>query len=244
MLPDLAAKLVTGLQATRQGCFLWASDAIVREFSEHDEQLDPAIKSSVVPFYEQQATTFLHALSEVEGHQLGDLVEDFFRLSQSLLLHHTSEGLRSRLMGDVLAAASHSLTLLKQESLFSTLHFLRDFIGYGSSNPPSSRLTDEPPITTSEENRQHIKTLLLVQGQVITERVLTGMMYSFPEDCIPDASGVIIDMLRVTIYPVPPVMADDMVNLPGSRLPNPSRGATLRRRYDEVKSWRVNRILV
>lgn len=72
ILPDLAAKLVAGFGATRQGCFLWATDSIVREFSENAEGVDPSIVASVVPFYEQQAATFLRALSDVQPEQLPD----------------------------------------------------------------------------------------------------------------------------------------------------------------------------
>jgi transportin-3 len=72
ILPDLAAKLVAGFGATRQGCFLWATDSIVREFSENAEGVDPSIAMSVVPFYEQQATTFLRALSDIPPEQLPD----------------------------------------------------------------------------------------------------------------------------------------------------------------------------
>ena len=72
ILGDLASKLVAGFGATRQGCFLWATDSIVREFSEQAEGVDPSISASVVPFFEQQATTFLHALSDVPPEQLPD----------------------------------------------------------------------------------------------------------------------------------------------------------------------------
>ena len=197
MLPDLASKLVAGFSETRQGCFLWATDSIVREFSEHAEGLDPNMVDAVVPFFEQQASTFLRALSEVDGQDLPDLIEDFFRLTQDVLLHHTNKGLHSPLMGDILAAACHSLSLLKLEVLMMTLHFLRDFIVYGTSSPPSSRLNDDHQTAAPEDIQVSVKRWLVQQGQPLTQRVLTGMMYSFPEDCIPDASGVLLDMLRV-----------------------------------------------
>jgi transportin-3 len=218
MLPDLASKLVAGFSETRQGCFLWATDSIVREFSEHAEGLDPNMVDAVVPFFEQQATTFLRALSEVHGQELPDLIEDFFRLTMDVLLHHTNKALHSALMGDILAAACHSLSLLKLEVLMVTLHFLRDFIVYGTSSPPSSRLNDDRQPATPEDIQASVKRWLVQQGQPLTQRVLTGMMYSFPEDCIPDASGVLLDMLRVLPQETAMWIGQTLVQLPESAI--------------------------
>ena len=218
MLPELADKLVAGFTATRQGCFLWATDAIVREFSEHAEDLDPNLSQSVLPFYEQQASSFLHALSEVHGEQLQDLIEDFFRLTIDVLQNHTNRAITSNLMGSIFAAACHALSLLKLEVLMVTLHFLRDFIGYGSSNPPGSRLLDEPQLTNPPEIQAKVKQLLAEHGQNLTQRVLTGMMYSFPEDCIPDASGVVLDMLRVLPEQTGTWISGTLVQLPSGAI--------------------------
>lgn len=218
MLPELADKLVAGFAATRQGCFLWATDAIVREFSEHAEDLDPNLSHSVLPFYEQQASSFLHALSEVHGEQLQDLIEDFFRLTIDVLQNHTNRAITSNLMGSIFAAACHALSLLKLEVLMVTLHFLRDFIGYGSSNPPGSRLLDEPQLTNPPEIQAKVKQLLAEHGQNLTQRVLTGMMYSFPEDCIPDASGVVLDMLRVLPEQTGTWISGTLVQLPSGAI--------------------------
>jgi transportin-3 len=197
MLSDLAKRLVEGFAATRQGCFLWATDAIVREFSDHAENIDPGITFAVIVFYEKQAQTFLQVLSNVPAEQQPDLIEDFFRLSIDVLQHHANRAITSSLMGTIFSAACHALTLLKIEVVMVTLHFLRDFIGYGTANPPSSRLADEPALVNPPEVQQKVKQLLLQYGDNLTQRVLAGMMYSFPEDCIPDASGVVMDMLRV-----------------------------------------------
>jgi transportin-3 len=214
ILPSLAENLVAGFGATKQGCFLWATDAIVREFSEHAEDLDPSITMSVVPFYEQQATAFLYALSEVSGDHLPDLIEDFFRLTIDMLQHHTSRAFTSPLMSDIFAAACHALSLLKLEVLMTTLHFLRDFISYGSPNPASSRLSDDRPLANESDIIEKVKGLLLQHGENLTQRVLTGMMYSFPEDCIPDASGVVLDMLRVLPDQTGAWIAATLVQLP------------------------------
>jgi transportin-3 len=230
MLPDLAAKLVAGFQGTKQGCFLWATDSIVREFSEHqlDDDvaypLDPSIVANMVPFWEQQASVFLNALSGVEGEQLPDLIEDFFRLCMDMLLHHTIGTIRSQFLGPVLAAAVHSLSLLKTEVLMVTLHFLRDFISYGLPDSPSSQLSntdrdgEKSGAKTPTDIQSRIKSLLSAQGQTMTARVLTGMMYSFPGDCIADASGVVLDMLKVLPHETARWIGETLLQLPAGHI--------------------------
>ena len=100
-------------------------------------------------------------------------------------------------MRPVLEAASHALTLLKDEPLMATLHFLRDFLGYGSDNQPQSSLSDGRPLLNSQELQATVKQLLMQQGEVMTQRLMTGMMYSFPRDCFPDASGALLGMVQL-----------------------------------------------
>lgn len=197
LLAILPQKLVEGFKETRQGCFLWAADSIIREFSEHSEEPDQSILQAIVPFYEQLANTFLTALTEVSGEQLPDMIEDFFRLSMDVITSHPSNVFKSSILDPVLLAAIHSLNLLKTEVLMATLHYLRDFIAYGTPDRPYSTLQDDARPGNSADIQHIVRALLLKHGKDLTQRALVGMMYSFPEDCIPDASGVVLDMLRV-----------------------------------------------
>jgi len=108
-------------------------------------------------------------------------------------------------MPTILSAASTSLTLLKEEPILATLHFLRDFLAYGTPNLPSSHFTDDPSRDTNNpvEIQEAVKHLVDSQGEVLTQRVMTGMMYTFPADCFPDASGVLLAMFQL----LPPTMA-------------------------------------
>jgi len=72
LLPLLAEKLAAGFNASRQGCFLWATDSIVREFSEGVEQVDDNTTNAIFQFYEQQATTFLRAMNDLPPEELPD----------------------------------------------------------------------------------------------------------------------------------------------------------------------------
>ena len=65
MLPQLADKLSAGFSSSRQGCFLWATDSIVREFSDVSSVVAQDTVDAIYKFYEQQATTFLRALNDL-----------------------------------------------------------------------------------------------------------------------------------------------------------------------------------
>ena len=102
----------------------------------------------------------------------------------------------------VLNAANTALTLLKEEPLIAALHYLRDFLAYGMDDAPSS--TFEPsqnPANANAKNppevRAAVKQLLLQFGEAFTQRLLTGMMYSFPRDVFPDASGALLAMFQL-----------------------------------------------
>jgi len=200
LLPQFADKLAAGFTASRQGCFLWATDSLVREFSDVNANVSQSTVDAIYTFYEQQATSFLRQLNDLPPEELPDVIEDFFRLSTDVLLYHSSKLLVSALMPPILQAASTSLTLLKEEPLIATLHFLRDFLAYGNEDAPSSafdqdgqyRLQTNPP-----EIQAAVKKLSQQAGDNIVKRCMTGMMYSFPQDCFPDASGVLLALFQL-----------------------------------------------
>lgn len=72
LLPELANKLSAGFTASRQGCFLWATDSIVREFSAGAEHVDDTTSDAIFHFFEQQTVTFLTALSDLTPEELPD----------------------------------------------------------------------------------------------------------------------------------------------------------------------------
>lgn len=101
-------------------------------------------------------------------------------------------------MGPIIGASISSLALLKEEPLLSTLHFLRDLLGYGGESPPSSGFDDGAQTSTNPpEIRAAVKQLILQQGETLTQRIMTGMMYTFPRDCFPDASGVMLALFQL-----------------------------------------------
>lgn len=72
LLPQLAEKLASGFTASRQGCFLWATDAMVREFTDESPDVSKETLNAIFTFYQQQATTFLRALNDLPPEELPD----------------------------------------------------------------------------------------------------------------------------------------------------------------------------
>lgn len=128
------------------------------------------------------------------------VIEDFFRLSIDALMYHPYQYIASPLLPSILSAVCASLTLLNANTLTAILHFLRDLLGYATRDPPTSLhdqatgqlVTQNPP-----EVQEAVKAQLNTIGETLTQRVMTGMMYTFPVDCFPDASGVLLTMFQV-----------------------------------------------
>lgn len=72
LLPSLAQSLAAGFEASREGCFLWATDAVVREFADGAELVDTPTSQAVYQFFEQQGLAFLRILNELPPEQLPD----------------------------------------------------------------------------------------------------------------------------------------------------------------------------
>lgn len=115
------------------------------------------------------------------------------------MMFYHYKAITSPLAAPILSAASTALTLLKEEPLMATLHFLRDFLVYGGDNSPSSSFDpgDQKRSGNPPEIQAAVKRLLTEQGEVLVQRTLTGMMYSFPRECFPDASGVVLGMIQL-----------------------------------------------
>ena len=116
------------------------------------------------------------------------------------LIYYHQQFISASICEPVISAAISTLTLQQYAPLTATLHFLRDFLSYGTNNPNSSSFDDErrdskprnPP-----EIQQAVKRLIGLQGEVLVQRVLTGMIFHFPRDCFADASGVLLALFEI-----------------------------------------------
>ncbi|EMC93271.1 hypothetical protein BAUCODRAFT_36946 [Baudoinia panamericana UAMH 10762] len=245
LLPQLAEKMAAGFTASRQGCFLWATDSIVREFSDVSEIVPESTAHAIYTFYEQQATTFLRALNDLPPEELPDVIEDFFRLSCDVLLYHSERLIPSVLMTPILSAASTSLTLLKEEPLIATLHFLRDFLAYGSEEAPSSHFSEDGTYTNRANPptiQTTVKQLVLHEGENLVQRCMTGMMYTFPQDCFPDASGVLLALFQLLPAEVAQWTGRTVTMLPEGSIAPQEQERLLRNIQQRIESGEVRKI--
>ena len=200
LLPTLAQQLASGFENSRQGCFLWATDSVLREFANGAEFVEASTSQAVYNFFEQQALAFLRIMSDLPPSELPDVIEDFFRLLIDALIYYHTALLTAPICSPILSAAISALTLQQEAPLTATLHFLRDFLSYGTDHPNSSSFAESSSTTrvmSSPEIQQSVKRMVTEQGEVLTQRILTGMMFSFPRDCFPDASGVLLALFEI-----------------------------------------------
>jgi transportin-3 len=72
LLPSLAQSMSAGFEASREGCFLWATDAIIREFFDGADYVDQTTSDAVYQFFEHQVVLFLRILNDLPPDHLPD----------------------------------------------------------------------------------------------------------------------------------------------------------------------------
>ena len=201
MLPTLAQQLASGFENTRQGCFLWATDSVLREFADGAEFVEPETTQHIYRFFEQQAIAFLRILNDLPPVDLPDVIEDFYRLLIDALIYYHSNLIPASICSPIVSASISALTLEQEPPVTATLHFLRDLLSYGTEHPNSSSLQQDElngsRVPINPQVKGHVKRLVSEQGDMLTQRIMTGMMFSFPSECVPDASGVLLSLFEI-----------------------------------------------
>lgn len=72
LVPALAQQLASGFENSRQGCFLWATDSVLREFAVGAENVDVSTSQAIYNFFEQQALAFLRIMNDLPPEDLPD----------------------------------------------------------------------------------------------------------------------------------------------------------------------------
>ncbi|KAF9895064.1 Nuclear import receptor [Aspergillus nanangensis] len=244
LLPTLAQSLASGFEASREGCFLWATDAVVREFSEGSEFVDPGTSNAVFQFYEQQAVAFLRALNDLAPENLPDVIEDFYRLSSDAIRYYPKECLNSSLAVPIFSAALSALTLQQIDPLMATLHYYHDLLSFAFDKPAVSDFTTSngDPYTNPPEIREAVKQLIASQGQVLAQRMLTGMMFSFPGECFPDASGVMMSLFELMPQEAGTWLQTTLQMLPAGTMKAGEAERLLKGISDKVQSGEIRKI--
>jgi transportin-3 len=148
-------------------------------------------------------------------------------------------------MPTILSAASTSLTLLKEEPLMATLHFLRDFLAYGSENAPSSSFDSDGQYrnrTNPQQIQDAVRKLTLAEGESLVQRCMTGMMYTFPQDCFPDASGVLLGLFQLLPKEVANWTAKTVSMLPQGSIAPQEQERLLRNIQQRVENGEVRKV--
>lgn len=127
------------------------------------------------------------------------VIEDFFRLTTDAIRFFPQKAITSQFARPVLEAALSALTLQQVDPLTATLHYLRDLLSFGSDKPSMSEMNnpDGTPYKNPVEVQSAVKQLVAGLGSLLVQRILTGMMFSFPGDCFPDASAVLMTLFEL-----------------------------------------------
>ena len=128
------------------------------------------------------------------------VIEDFFRLLIDALIYYHQQLIPAPICSHILSASISALTLQQEAPLTATLHFLRDFLSYGTDSPNFSSFDEDSRDAAARnpaEIQEAVKSMVASQGEVLVQRILTGMMYHFPRDCFPDASGVLLALFEI-----------------------------------------------
>lgn len=127
------------------------------------------------------------------------MIEDFFRLSSDAVRYYPKQCITSSLAVPIFSAALSALTLQQVDPLTATLHYYRDLFSFAFDKPAVSEFTgpEGEPYSNPPEIRTAVQQLIASQGPVLTQRILTGMMFTFPGDCFADASGVLMTLFEL-----------------------------------------------
>lgn len=244
LLGELANSIAEGFQASRQGCFLWATDAVIREYSYGAEFVDQTTSENVFAFFAQQVTVFLRILTELNPNEAPDVIEDFFRLATDAVRFYPVKTLTSPLAEPMVQASLTALTLPLVDPLMASLQFLRDFLDFGFETPPVSEFTSDngPPPKTPIEIQNAVKQVLARLGQQIVQQVMTGLMFSFPEDCYGDASAILLAVFNLAPQAAAQWVQATLQLLPQGTLKPEEAAKLMRNINDKIRQNEVRKV--
>lgn len=127
------------------------------------------------------------------------MIEDFFRLVSDAVRYYPRRTITSNLAIPTFSASLSALSLQQIEPVTATLHYCRDLLSFGFDKPAISQFTspDGEVYANPPEIKAAVKQLMASQGPLLVQRVMTGMMFSFPEECFADASGVLMSVFEL-----------------------------------------------
>ena len=105
---------------------------------------------------------------------------------------HPIEFYKSALLPWIMLAILSSLSSELENPLTAVLHFLRDLLGYTVGHLPSAMQTEVPP-----EMQATLHELVLNNGPILCTALVSGMIFTFPSDCVMDGAGALMTLIEV-----------------------------------------------
>lgn len=152
------------------------------------------------------------------------------------LVYHHDRFLRSAICTPVFTAAITALSLQQLQSLTATMHYILDFLTYATDSPAHSKFQSsydgadkeneddgeekppQKPIPNSPQNKATVNSIVSNQGEALVQRILTGMMFTFPRDLDLDASAIMIALFEIAPQQTAGWMVSTFNMLPGGSL--------------------------
>lgn len=174
------------------------------------------------------------------------MIEDFFRLSSDAVRYYPKECISSSLAVPIFSAALSALTLQQTDPLIATLHYYRDLFSFAFDKPIVSQFSspDGTAYSNPPEVQEAVRQLIASQGQILSQRVLTGMMFVFPGDCFADASGVMMTLFEVMPQEAGGWLQSTLQMLPAGTMKPGEAERLLKGVADKVQSGETRKIRV
>ncbi|QPG77005.1 hypothetical protein FOA43_004399 [Brettanomyces nanus] len=197
VLQQTAEMLIYGFNTYHNGCYLWVSGALIKEYAS-DEDASEEVASSVWHFSMKQIDNFYNffsGLSERKSQDYPDLVEDFYRMMGDILMFSPVRLIRAdTVVQQVYQTALKALQIYHEYGAISSiLQFLVDFYSWGFDTPPISLMEDIPA-----DLKLKIQNFALTTGQEIVSKLMYGLIFSFPSDCWPEANELITKIIKLS----------------------------------------------
>ena len=105
---------------------------------------------------------------------------------------HPTEFSKSALLPLIMLATLSLLSSELENPLTAVLHFLRDLLGYTVGHIPSA-MQSEVPV----DMQTTLRELIFNNGPILCTTLVSGMIFTFPSDCIVDGAGALMTLIEV-----------------------------------------------
>ncbi|KAK9468717.1 armadillo-type protein [Lipomyces arxii] len=206
MLGPVAEKLYLCFEKYHYGCYLWASGVAVREFG--NEYSDGNMQNAVWEFACRQSISAFKYVSKVDIGDVPDIIEDLFRLLSNLVSSYPYRFIPSELCKPSINLVTAVFATEKKEPIFTGIDLLHDIFSYGLNTPPVSTIVFNDSgdsyydnATVPAEIQNLVKGLVLNDGEMLVRQIFSGLLYSFPRECVGDTTGVLLVVLQLVDLP-------------------------------------------